>query len=95
MHNADEENQLPLSKKHYHDEYGNVINPEALITICRHCVFGTMDREDAKEVIKEALKEWLEEKYAEVGKWTIRGIFAALTAAILYVASLYNGWYVK
>jgi len=28
-----------------------------------------------KEAIKESISEWLDAKYATVGKWTLRGIF--------------------
>lgn len=36
-----------------------------------------------KEAFKEATKEWLEEKYEAVGKWTVRGVQAAIVALIV------------
>jgi HEPN domain-containing protein len=34
-------------------------------------------RDDLKEVFKEAHDEWMEKKFAEFGKWTLRGVAAA------------------
>lgn len=47
---------------------------------------------DRKEVIKQAIDEWLERKYAEVGKWTLRGIVALAVGVICYVAATKAGW---
>ena len=35
----------------------------------------------ARAAIKEAVSEWLDQKFAEVGKWTLRGIAAAIFGA--------------
>ncbi|TAM16079.1 MAG: hypothetical protein EPN65_15230 [Pandoraea sp.] len=44
--------------------------------------------EEQRALIKEALQEWLDAKYAEVGKWTLRGICAAaLAALVLFMAA--------
>lgn len=37
-----------------------------------------------KEVVKEALKEWLDEKFLSFGKWTAVSILAALLCAAVY-----------
>lgn len=37
------------------------------------------DPKQQKEIFKEAIKEWMDEKYAEIGKWTVR----VLTTAVL------------
>ena len=43
-----------------------------------------------RAAIKEALSEWLDKTFAAVGKWTVKGLAAALFAAavggILHVA---------
>lgn len=50
------------------------------------------DKALIKEAIKEAVKEWLQEVYASFGKWSIRGIGAALIVALLYFILTMNGW---
>lgn len=35
------------------------------------------DEEQFKDAVKEALHEWLEEKYAQFGKWTLHGLLAS------------------
>ena len=50
-----------------------------------------MSKGDQKEVIKEALKEWLDEKYAIFGRWTLRSLLALLLAAVTYLA-FKTGW---
>jgi hypothetical protein len=50
------------------------------------------DREADKQVVKEALKEWLDEKFMEFGKWTISGIAALVLAAIAYMILVAHGW---
>lgn len=39
--------------------------------------------EEQKRLLKEALQEWLDAKYAEFGKWTARGIAAAALVALV------------
>ena len=45
-----------------------------------------------KDVMKEAIKEWLDEKYVVIGKWTINGIIAAALAALAYFTMWSHGW---
>lgn len=47
--------------------------------------------DEQKEIIKEAISEWLDEKYAEFGKWTIHGLLATAIAALGYFAAA-HGW---
>lgn len=46
----------------------------------------------SKEVVKEALKEWLDEKFILVGKWTVNGVLAAALAALVYAILIHQGW---
>lgn len=39
---------------------------------------------EIKDAMKEAVTEWLDEKFATVGKWTVRGIAAAALSALVY-----------
>lgn len=45
---------------------------------------------DDKEVIKEAFKEWLDEKFAEFGKWTLKSL-AAIVFGIIVVYAVNHG----
>ena len=45
-----------------------------------------------KEAVREALKEWLDEKFTLVGKWTVNSVLAVMLAAIVYFVLAFNGW---
>lgn len=45
---------------------------------------------DDKEIIKEALREWLDEKYAQFGRWSLK-FFAALLFSYLIYFAFTNG----
>ena len=49
-------------------------------------------RDERKTIIKEALHEWLEEKWAIAGRWSIAGIFAAAMAVLAYLYLTMHGW---
>ena len=51
-----------------------------------------MTREEEKEIIKEAIKEWLDDKFTALGKWTALTIGAAMLAAIIYLLLWANGF---
>ncbi len=57
---------------------------------------GMTDRYERKAIIKEALaeaaKEWLDDRYRQVGKWSVRGISAAAFAALVYFVLTHTGW---
>lgn len=48
--------------------------------------------EAIKEALKEGLHEWLDEKFAELGKWTLRGGCAAFLAGLVWLALVSSGW---
>lgn len=50
--------------------------------------FREMDKATLKEAMKEAMHEWLDEKYAAFGKWSLHGLLAALLGAIVFLI----GW---
>ncbi len=45
-----------------------------------------------KEAVKEALKEWLDDKFLLVGKWTVNGVLAAGLVALVYAILIHQGW---
>ena len=47
--------------------------------------------EEQKQIIKEAISEWLDEKYSEFGRWTLHGLMATGIAALGYFAAS-HGW---
>ncbi len=46
--------------------------------------------DEQRALIKEALQEWLDAKYAEFGKWTLRGILAAALCAIVMFLTIHG-----
>lgn len=44
-----------------------------------------------KAIMKEAIKEWLDEQFAKFGRWTIFGISSALFIA--FVKMVLSGWW--
>ena len=51
------------------------------------------DPDAQKEVVKEAIREWLDEQFIKVGKWTIGGICSAGLAALTYWILTSQGWH--
>lgn len=49
--------------------------------------------EEQKDVVKQALKEWLNEQFAAFGRWSMFGILAMAFSAIVYVWLLDHGWH--
>lgn len=50
-------------------------------------------RDDQKEIVKEALKEWLDEKWATFGKWTAKGLATMAFSALVYWWLSTHGWH--
>jgi hypothetical protein len=48
---------------------------------------------DDKEVLKEALKEWLDEKFAAFGRWSFTTIAILGLSALAYFILTINGWH--
>lgn len=46
-----------------------------------------------KDIIKEAIREWMDDKYAVVGKWTVGTVGVLLTGALIYLTLIVNGWH--
>ena len=42
--------------------------------------------EEKKDLIKEGIKEWLDEVFATFGKWALTSLFAAAFAGLAYLA---------
>ena len=48
---------------------------------------------EIKAAMKEGLKEWLDDKFSDFGKWSFLGIAAAGLALLAYFILLSNGWH--
>lgn len=48
--------------------------------------------EAMKAAVKEALREWLNEKFIEFGRWSFRSLAALALAALVYFILAMNGW---
>lgn len=51
-----------------------------------------IDRELQKAALKEALKEWLDEKAAEFGKTTFKWMVMAVFVGLVYLWLTSHGW---
>jgi hypothetical protein len=51
-----------------------------------------IDPDAQKKIIKEAIKEWLNEMFADFGRFTFYGIGAAALAGAVYLALRGQGW---
>lgn len=51
-----------------------------------------LDRDAQKQVLKEAIREWMDEQFAIVGRWTFYGLLAAAFAGCVYLALKGQGW---
>lgn len=48
---------------------------------------------ELKTVVKEAIKEWLDEQALTVGRWSIRFFFLASLGALTYFILTQQGWH--
>jgi fructose-1,6-bisphosphatase len=52
-----------------------------------------LQRREFKALVKEAIKEWLDEQTNKVGKWSLRFIGMAALAALSYFILTQHGWH--
>jgi len=52
-----------------------------------------LDKDAFKQVVKEVLTEWLNDKYAAFGKWSFHGLLAMALAGLVYWFMISNGWH--
>ena len=46
-----------------------------------------------KEVLKEALKEWLNDRFSEFGKFSLGAFITAILGFSVYAILILNGWH--
>ena len=51
-----------------------------------------IDKDEYKDAVKQALKEWLNEQFAAFGKWTLMGLLSAAFAGLVGLWMASHGW---
>ena len=46
-----------------------------------------------KEILKEALKEWLNDRFSEFGRFSLGAFITALLGFSVYAILILNGWH--
>ncbi len=54
---------------------------------------GEERRREMRDSMKQAIKEWLDEKFSQFGKWSLGAIAALTLAALLYFILSMSGWH--
>ena len=49
--------------------------------------------DEQKRLIKEALKEWLDEKFSQFGKWSAMAFFILVFAGLVALVLWSQGWH--
>ncbi len=48
---------------------------------------------EMRAAIRDAIKEWLDERFAEFGRWSLGAFMASLLAALIVFILHMNGWH--
>lgn len=56
-------------------------------------VMPDMSKDEIKEAFKLGLKEWLDDKFADFGKWSLGGLFVMALGGIVWMFFLSQGWH--
>lgn len=51
-----------------------------------------MTQAEMREAVREGIRDFLDEKFREFGKWSFRGLLAMILAGLIYLILLANGW---
>lgn len=52
-----------------------------------------VQKELVKEALKDGLKEWMNEKFQDVGKWTVYAALALMFGGLVYFVLMLSGWH--
>lgn len=55
----------------------------------------SLTQEEVKQATKEAIKEWMDEKFILLGAWSLRTILVAALGALTYFILATSGWHHK
>lgn len=53
----------------------------------------TLDKNETKEAVKEAIKEWLDENFMRFGRWSLSGVMSLLLVGLVYLFMVASGWH--
>ena len=56
-------------------------------------IMPEMTPQEVKDSLKVALKEWLDDKFAELGKWSLGGIAVAVLGLLAYGLIITGGFH--
>lgn len=51
-----------------------------------------LNRNEQKAMLKEAIREWLDDQFAAFGRWTFYGMLSAAFGGLVYLALRGQGW---
>lgn len=51
-----------------------------------------MTKDEMREAVKDGIRDFLDEKFRQFGKWSLGGLAAMGLAALIYVILTFNGW---
>lgn len=54
--------------------------------------FTDEQRDDIKQAMKEAIREWLDDQFATFGRWSILSLAALGLAALAWFILAHSGW---
>jgi hypothetical protein len=54
---------------------------------------GDLSDDQVKAALKEAFREWLDDRYAEVGKWTVGAAAVAVFGGLTWLVMTAAGWH--
>jgi hypothetical protein len=52
-----------------------------------------MNKEETKQAMKEAMREWMDYKFQEFGRWSFYGLLVAVFGAMVYFILIASGWH--
>ena len=67
--------------------YGDNHSPEEIKE-----ALGKLRKSEMKAVVKEAIKEWLDEQAILIGKWSFRFFLLSVLGALTYFVLTAQGW---
>jgi hypothetical protein len=53
----------------------------------------SLDAEEEKKLLKQAIKEWMNDQFAAFGRMTFYGLLSAAFAGLVYLALVGAGWH--
>ena len=69
------------------------LHDEDLARIARDLAAKVFKEAEAKRVFKEALNEWLDHKFEQFGKWTLKGLAVTAFAALVVLVMWSQGYH--